>query len=190
MLHPESQKSAFEISDFDLMARTRTGNLAAFETLIHRHQQPLLNFFLRMGVYIDAEDLVQETFLRLYRYRMKYEPKAKFTTFLYTLARHAWVDSLRKAKKQEDILERTAVESPASDDKAMKQAGARLDVETALESLSDKLRPVVVLSLCQGLRYEEIAEILEIPVGTVKSRMSLALARLKEIFDDRSRDRS
>ena len=72
------------------------GDRDAFELLVRRHHQPLLNFFLRMGVDRDAEDLVQQTFIRLYNYRQRYRPSAKFTTFLYLLARQVWVDELRR----------------------------------------------------------------------------------------------
>jgi RNA polymerase sigma-70 factor (ECF subfamily) len=77
------------LSDRDLMGMVKLGQREAFEILVCRYQRALLNFFSRMGANIgDAEDMVQETFLRVFKYRFKYRPLAKFTTFLYTLARH------------------------------------------------------------------------------------------------------
>jgi len=170
-------------SDFELMDLIRRGQKEAFLVLVRRHQDPLVNLFRRLGAYTDAEDLVQETFLRLFKYRFKYRPDAKFTTFLYTLARHAWADSLRKVKKHETISERLQAEATGADTDGMHRAQQRMDAQSALHVLPEKLRVVVVMSLYQGLGYEEISETLGIPVGTVKSRMFLAINRLKEEFD-------
>ena len=90
-----------QLSDPDLMKRSAAGRQEAFETVVRRHQKPLLNFFRRMGAsYSEAEDMVQETFLRLFDYRFRYRPLAKFTTFLYRLASHVRVDGLRKLQRQ------------------------------------------------------------------------------------------
>lgn len=178
-----------ETPDPELMERVRSGDQDAFVRLIHRHQQSLVNFFRRLGAYSDAEDLAQETFLRVFRYRFKYRPVAKFTTFLYTVARHVWADGLRKTMRHEAISERVANESLVSDDGAIGHTQAAMDTQMALEKLSEKLRAVVVMSVYQGMKYDEIAEILDIPVGTVKSRMFTALNQLKEILDDRSREK-
>lgn len=172
-----------EPSDFDLMASIRDGDQGAFLTLVRRHQDALVNFFHRLGAYTDAEDLVQETFLRVFRYRDKYRPDAKFTTFLYTIGRHAWADGLRKQKKQETVSERVTLESSISDRVEVHGAEARMDAQVALDMLPEKLRIVLVMSFYQGLRYEEIAEILEVPVGTVKSRVFLAMERMREAFN-------
>lgn len=168
--------------DIDLMALVGRGRKEAFVELVRRYQRPLLNFFRKMGADTSAaEDLVQETFLRLFNYRDRYEPKAKFTTFLYTLARHTRVDHLRKMQRSprtEGNLE--SVEKPAA--RAV-NTNEKLDLRTALGGLSEKLRSVVVMSVYQGLKYQEIGEILEIPVGTVKSRMHLAVRELKGLLD-------
>jgi RNA polymerase sigma-70 factor (ECF subfamily) len=169
--------------DFALMARLRAGDTSAFAALIHRHQAALVNFFRRMGASNEAEDVAQETFLRVWRYRARYRPTAKFTTFLFTLARHAWADHLRRAQKQERVTERVGAETAPHDATAQEAARQRLDAQVALATLPEKLRLVVVMSLYQGLKYEEIATALDVPVGTVKSRMFLAMVRLKEVFD-------
>jgi RNA polymerase sigma-70 factor, ECF subfamily len=173
-----------ETEDAELMQRIKDGDQDAFLQLVRRYQGPLLNFFFRLGAYSDEEDLVQDTFLRVFSYRFRYKPVAKFTTFLYTLARHAWADSMRKAQRRENLSERISNEWPVSDDGAMNRISAKLDAQTALSKLSEKTRAVVVMSLYQGLKYEEISAILQIPVGTVKSRMFVALNQLKEILDD------
>ena len=167
------------------MRRTAAGEPSAFTALVARYQDQLLNFFCRMGAYTDAEDLVQETFVRLFNYRDRYRPTAKFTTFLYTIARHAWLDMLRKTRRRETLADELKEEEASTEyDGGMRQAFLSMDVQEALQQLPDKLRSVVILNLYQGLRYEEIATVLDIPEGTVKSRMFNALNQLKEIFQD------
>lgn len=166
-----------------LMMDVANGAQEAFVALIHKHQGPLVNFFRRMGAYQDGEDLAQETFIRLYKARVRYKPAAKFTTFLYVIARHVLADHGRKWFQRERLRIGLLRERPPAGE-ATRLAGGRMDVEAALGSLSDKLRSVVVLGIYQGLRYEEIARVLEIPVGTVKSRMNLAIKALREYMHE------
>ena len=171
-----------ETDDFALMAQVRAGREDAFRILVERHRRPLLNFFARMGAFNHGEDLAQETFVRLWNYRHKYKPAAKFTTFLYTLARHAWLDGVRRQIRFKLFSDRYREEMPAHTDGGLGQLRRELDVQAALDRLSPKLRDVLVLAVHQGLAYDEIAAILRIPVGTVKSRVFNALAALKETF--------
>ncbi len=130
----------------------------------------------------EAEDLVQETFLRLFGCRRTYRPSAAFVTFLYTLARHAWVDGVRKRRRRPEVELRTPDEPAVSGDDPERR-DPQPDLREALWSLSEKLRSVVVLSVCQGLKCREVAEVLGVPVGTVKSRRFLALKALREALD-------
>lgn len=172
-----------ELDAFDLMSQVKAGNHEAFAELVQRYQQSLLNFFCRMGAHREeAEDLTQETFLRLYAYHPRYHPSARFNTFLFTLARHVWADNVRKLKKWSRIGREPSL-WPETDDKAAARVEARMDIQTALDSLPEKLRVVVVMSIYEGLRYQDIAEILDIPVGTVKSRVFIALKQLRGKLD-------
>lgn len=170
--------------DEDLMLLVRdTDSHAAFEALVRRHTQNLLNYFGRCGVQQDAEDLAQKVFLRLYRYRGRYRVKAKFTTFLYLLARQVWIDDLRRRSRRErefadaqDEGRNIADDRPVSD---ASHVDNRADVRRALDTLPDAMRQVVVLGAFEERPYAEIAEILGIPEGTVKSRMFNALAKMK-----------
>ncbi|MDD5706820.1 MAG: RNA polymerase sigma factor [Kiritimatiellae bacterium] len=168
------------------MLQARQGERAAFETLVRRHQRPLLNFFLRMGVYTDAEDLVQQTFIRLYRYRQRYRPCAKFTTFLYLLARQVRIDELRRRRRREKAIAALAAASDREAPSAPPEGQAGLDdgVQRALSRLSERLRMVVVLGVLQERSYPEIADILRIPVGTVKSRMFNGLKELRRLLEE------
>ncbi len=174
------------MDDAALMLRVRGDDRDAFAVLVKRHQKMLLNFFARSGVQYDYEDLVQQTFLRLYRYRERYQPTAKVTTFLFLLARQVWIDELRRRKRHERLVDGlTAEPHPEHVEPVAANAGASggLDLEQALAALPEGLRQVVELGVYQDLPYAEVAEILAIPVGTVKSRMFNALAKLREFLD-------
>lgn len=174
-----------DAEDFQLMQAMRDGDPDAFAALMRRHQQSLANYFRRLGAYNDVDDLVQDTFLRLYRYRAKYRPQARFTTFIYTLARNAWFDSLRRKRTRERVAERVRNEPPAPPESVAAAPGAAgMDAERALGALEERLREVVVLSVMQGLSYRETADVLGIPVGTVKSRMFAALHELRRRFHE------
>lgn len=172
--------------DFELMKRiSERDDRQAFACLVARYQNFLLNFFLRSGVQYDAEDLVQQTFLRIYRYRAQYKPSAKFTTFLFMIARQVWIDELRKRDRRKQLSEKL-VEEPLQTQKEEPDPSSvvsrRIDLAKALQTLPEGLRQVVELGVYQDLPYQEISEILGIPVGTVKSRMFNALAKLRDVF--------
>ncbi len=161
------------MSDEELMSEAR------------RFERNLLNFFWRQGVqYSEGEDLVQETYLRLWKYRREYKPTAKLSTFLFLLARQVRIDDLRRRTRREGREESWGKDAEDSAPPETSVVDAREDVRWALAKLSDPLREVVELGVFQDLPYAEVSEILGIPVGTVKSRMSNALKRLKEVFDE------
>ena len=181
-----------QLDDADLMLRVRSqDDEAAFALLVSRHQKSLLNFFIRSGVQYDSEDLVQQTFLRLYRYRQRYVASAKFTTFLFLLARQVWIDELRRRQRRQRLAESLAAEpyeefaAPAAPSAGVE---GDLDLARALATLSEGLRQVIELAVYQDLPYTEVAEILKIPVGTVKSRMFNALAKLREMLGEKRGD--
>ena len=148
-----------------------------------KFEKNLLNFFWRQGVSSsEGEDLVQETYLRLWKYRREYKPTAKLSTFLFLMARQVRIDALRRQTRRENREESWGKEQPTSE--GPRAFGVREDVRWALAKLSEPLRDVIELGVLQDLPYAEVAEILGIPVGTVKSRMHNALKELKEIFDE------
>ena len=145
-------------------------------------EKNLLNFFWRQGVsYCEGEDLLQETYLRLWNYRDQYrETAAKFSTFVFTVARQVRIDALRRVTRRERREQVWNAERPATQDAVRME---REDVLWAVSRLSEPLREVVELGVFQDLPYAQISEILGVPVGTVKSRMSNALRKLKEDFE-------
>ncbi len=175
-MNEEKDKSAEE--DISLMLAAKAGELDAFSTLVKKHQNSLMNFFRRCGVYTDIEDMAQETFLKLYRVRSTYEAKAKFTTFLYLLARQVMIDHIRKQERRADVLEKYSEEAPQFEP-PNEHKGEGNDVLAALDTLTPALRETIVLVVMQGMAYQEAADILGVPLGTIKSRVSVGLERLK-----------
>ena len=177
-----------DVDDILMERICRDGDERAFAELVRRFGKKLLNFFIRSGVQYDAEDLVQQTFLRLYRYRDRYTRRAKVSTFLFILARQVWIDELRKRKPRERLADEFAGEvaqdvAPSAADEV---AGAgSVDLAAALAKLPEGMRQVVELGVYQDLPYSEIAEILGIPEGTVKSRMFNALAQLRNLLGEK-----
>ena len=149
-----------------------------------KFRRNLLNFFWRSGVSpFEGEDLVQETYLRLWKYRREYVPTAKLSTFLFLLARQVRLDALRRETRRERRAKSWG--SGRSDVSEASPACEREEVRRAVARLPEPMREVVELGVFQELPYAEVAEILEIPVGTVKSRMYNAIRKLKEMLDDK-----
>jgi RNA polymerase sigma-70 factor (ECF subfamily) len=178
------------------MAAFAEGDAEAFAALYDRYSKRLISFFYRMcydrGL---AEDLTQDTFIRLLRSASRYRPEASFKTYLYTIARNLMIDRHRSRKSAPKTVSTeirvredggtlgSLVESrePGTVDSIANREAADL-VRRALQDLPEGQRAVFLLADGQGLKYREIAEILEIPVGTVKSRMNAAVSTLRGIL--------
>ncbi len=173
------------------LIRFREGDLEAFEKLVRAYQRRLLGFFRSLGADAQtAEDLTQETFLRIFGARESYTPDAPFRTFVFRIARNLWIDRYRarKVRPREDELEdgsgqeepEERFESPVGG--PLEEAARSEEIEMlrrAIEELPPKHREVLSLVAGQGLSHPEVAEILGIPVGTVKSRMHAAVRLLR-----------
>jgi RNA polymerase sigma-70 factor (ECF subfamily) len=173
-------------SDERLMLRFRQGEVRAFEELVRRHRTPVFSFLLRLtGDRGRAEDLCQETFLRVVRAAEAWEPRALFRTWLYAVARNqAQDEARRKAFRRTEADADPAAAAGASDapDPEAAAAGALLrpKLEAALAALPEEQREVFLLREHAGLRFPEIAEVTGVPENTVKSRMRYALEALRE----------
>lgn len=147
-----------------------------------KYQKRLLNYFWRQGVpYSESQDLVQETYLRLWKYRDEYQRLARMTTFLFLLARQVRIDALRSGIRRLRREEKWAKERLTSVDPATAE---HEDIRWALKKLTPPLREAVELVVFQDMSYVEAAALLGIPIGTLKSRMSNALRKLKEAFNE------
>jgi RNA polymerase sigma-70 factor, ECF subfamily len=157
-----------------LIRAAAAGDLAAFEQLVRAYQQHVWRFVRRLlGDAAAAEDVTQETFLRVFRRLPTFTFGAKFSTWVFQIARNAGIDELRSRQRRSRLASVTAAPVPSA-----APPEARLEIEAALSSLPVELREAVVLVEVLGLRYHEVATVLGIPEGTVKSRMFTARSRL------------
>ncbi len=177
-------------SDEDLIERFQNGDLYAFDLIVKRYKNQLLNFVYRfLGNAEEAEDLVQETFLRVYRNRKAYQKVAKFSTWIYTIAGNLAKTELRKRKRRKFFsisdLGYNEKDYDISDEayNPEKDVDGRMKEEIIhreIEELSPKFREVIILRDVQQLSYEEISQIVNIPLGTVKSRVNRGRLKLQE----------
>lgn len=183
------------VTDEELMEEYGRGDASAFEALLRRHQKPVLNFIFRyVGIRAVAEDLTQDVFMRIIRRAKSYKREAKFTTWLYTIARNICVDhsrrmvhrraaSLDHPVRRGDDDARPLGESIADRraDVAREAIGRQLGqrIREAVEGLAEDQREVFLLREVAGLQFKEIADIVGIPENTAKSRMRYALEKLR-----------
>jgi RNA polymerase sigma factor (sigma-70 family) len=168
------------VPDEDVMLQVRNGEVEMLGVLFDRYQTPLYNFYSKMtqdGVV--SEDLVQEVFLRILRYRQSYRPGTAFRTWMYQIARNTRLDQVRKVRP-ETTLASEPVAASLSDSAQQQQEAAMLQL--ALMQLPEDKREILVLSRFQELQYDEIARLLGCEVGAVKVRVHRALQQLREVF--------
>jgi RNA polymerase sigma-70 factor (ECF subfamily) len=178
-------------TDLKLMLRVRSGDSESFDELLRRHRAPLLNYFYRMvRDHALAEDLAQEVFLRVYRARERYEPDAKFTTWLYRIATNLALNAIRDRRgkwntaEAEDgdagePLEARFVDSrPTVEQELMRSDRGKL-VREAVEALPENQRAAVILHKYQDVDYRQIAQILDISESAVKSLLFRAYESLR-----------
>lgn len=183
-------------SDEELIAEFQAGNEAAFNLLVGRFKDPLTNFVFRfIGDWDECNDVVQETFIRLYRNKHSYRPVARFSTWLYTIATNLAKTQLRRRKrrailffggKSEDGSEPLfdVPDEKSRTDSLVESSLTEDRIQQALNRLSAKYREVVVMRDVQELTYEEIAEITGMKIGTVKSRINRGRSQLQEMLKD------
>jgi len=179
------------------------GEERAFEELMDRHRVELINFFFQLvWDRHNAEDLAQEVFVRLYTNAPGYKPTAKFRSYLYRVARSCWIDQHRRTKSRR--LERSldaetdtgaslsdvlVVLAEQPEESARKDEFVK-DLVGAIDNLPTDHKVVFILSQVEGLRYKEISEVLNIPEGTVKSRMFACLKKIRETLRVNSTQRN
>lgn len=178
----------------ELMLRVAAGEVAAFTPLVERVLPRLLGYFRRLGADAAlAEDCAQETLLRVYRHRERYVAKARFVTYLFHVARNHWIDVYRHRRagptmisadagggKDGEGIARDLPAAATAPDERERAHELRRALDAAIGALGTEHREVFVLAQIEGLKYQEIGEILSIPVGTVKSRMHTATRQVRE----------
>lgn len=178
------------VSDEQLIAKFQLGDLQAFDILVRRYKDQLLNFVYRfVGNRSDAEDIVQETFLRVYKNKHMYKEIAKFSTWVYTIAGNLAKTELRRRKRHKIfsvsnfVNEERDYDIPDREHSPEKKVDSAIQeeiIQKAIEKLPAKFKEVIILRDIQGFAYEEISQILNIPLGTVKSRVNRGRLKLQE----------
>ena len=179
-----------------LVKRAKQGDMHAFEELILQHEKIVYNVALRMMNHSeDAKDISQEVFLKAYRNIGNFDERSQFSTWIYRITANTCIDEMRKRKGrqsfslEEGSMQRQVADAGETPEESMLREEQKSEILQALESLSPEHKVAVILRDIKGLSYEEIAEILELTLGTVKSRISRGRNQLKqEILKLREQD--
>ncbi|MGH7179659.1 MAG: RNA polymerase sigma factor [Tepidisphaeraceae bacterium] len=180
---PDAQQYLRQPDDGELVRRARGGDAAAFHELVNRHAQPLFGLaYTLLGNAHDAEDVVQETFAGAFRSLRTFEHRSSVRTWLSRiLVNQAALHRRRQGPIRMKSLEHsTAI--PIEPGSASAGVDAKLDLIAALQKLTDEHRAVIVLREIERMSYDEMAQVLNVPRGTVESRLHRARAELKELL--------
>ena len=186
-------------SDEELLGKFQSGRREAFGALVRRYQAELFGYLRRyLGDHTLAEDVIQNTFLQVFLKISQYEPGRAAKPWLYTIATHQAIDALRRQSRHQvlSIDQNRDDDSQSSLPQLMSLAESKQPspleqvegeerrelVRAGVERLPDFLKQVLILAYYQGLKYSDVAEIVGIPVGTVKSRLHSALVKLQEFW--------
>ncbi|HYL98048.1 MAG TPA: sigma-70 family RNA polymerase sigma factor [Blastocatellia bacterium] len=181
-------------TDHELLAAIRDGDEFAFQEIVRRYTNPIINFVYRMlGDYERATELTQETFIRVFTSASRYQASYSFSTYIYRIASNLAISELRQRKRRrlvpllshftDDNGEQMEMDIPDANplqDQSLIEVERKKAVAKAINSLPAKYRVAVVLRDIEGLSYENIAEVLKLSEGTVKSRINRARNLLKE----------
>ena len=173
--------------------RAKRGDMDAFEKLILQHEKIVYNLAFRMMYYSeDAKDISQEVFLKAYRNIGNFDERAAFSTWLYRITYNTCIDEMRRQKgkqsysledeleNEDGVMQRQVADSGDTPEEAILKKEQRAEILQVLDTLSEEHKMAIILRDVKGLSYEEIAEILQISLGTVKSRISRARNQCKQ----------
>ena len=187
-----------QLSDTDLMELVKQGDYCAFDELYKRYRGPISRFLFSLTWDQEmAEDCLQEVFFRLFQARHRYQPTGKFSTYVFQIAKNYYIGLRRKERNRSEkvsiVQERADGRSPLDsvlanerlDPEAhLMQEYRRWRIRRAIQMLSEGQKLVFVMSHFEDMKYTEIAEVLQIPVGTVKSRMFKAVSSLRALLKE------
>ena len=186
---------AIHVTDHELVARARKGSEAAYRELLGRYQRPVFSLVYRMVRDREqAEDLAQETFVKVFNHIERYDPKYKFSSWIFKIATNLTIDALRKKEPQtvsidgsrhartDEEMEATRITVASEEQNPEEELESRelgSEIERAIGGLRPEYRTAVVLRHVEGRAYEEIAEIMGVPLGTVKTYIHRARGELR-----------
>ncbi len=183
------------LTDGELIETAIRGREDGFEELVRRYQRPITGYIYRMLNNYDASlDVTQEVFIKVYNSLGRYSSEYKFSTWLYRIAHNAAIDYMRRNSVNQQSLEtenadgtyQLQIESPQPNPEQERERSEwRREIETVVKCLPQVYRELILLRHAQDLSYDEIAEITNLPLGTVKNRLFRAREMMREIFIER-----
>ncbi len=183
------------LTDGELIVNAIGGREDNFEELVRRYQRPITGYVFRMLNNYDASlDVTQEVFIKVYNSLEKYSAEYKFSTWLYRIAHNAAIDWMRRNSVNQQSLEtenadgsyQLQIESPQPNPEQMRERSEwRAEIESVVKCLPPVYRELILLRHTQDLSYDEIAEVTNLPLGTVKNRLFRAREMMREIFVER-----
>lgn len=182
-------------SDGELILDSIGGKEEGFEELVLRYQRPITGYVFRMlGDYESSLDVTQEVFIKVYKSLSRYSSEYKFSTWLYRIAHNAAIDHMRRNSISAQSLEtenadgtyQLQIESPnPSPEQDRERSEWRTEIDEVVKRLPEAYRHLILLRHSQDLSYDEIAEITDLPLGTVKNRLFRAREMMRDIFIER-----
>jgi len=184
-----------KMTDVELIAKAIRGREDGFEELVRRYQRPITNYVYRMlNDYDSSLDVTQEVFIKVYNSLKKYSSEYKFSTWLYRIAHNAAIDHMRRNTVNQQSLEtengdgayQLQIESPNPTPEQDRELSEwRTEIEAVVKCLPTAYRDLILLRHSRDLSYDEIAEVTQLPLGTVKNRLFRAREMMREIFIER-----
>lgn len=181
--------AALDTAEAQLIENAQKGDRQAFGELVTMHHQGVFNITYRMcGDVHLAEDVAQDAFIRAWQNLPRYQPRAAFKSWLYRIAHNAMLDVFRKQRETVDVDEVQIPAEGESMDERLERKDRAAQVQRAVLSLPPASRAVLVLREYESLSYQEIAETLDIPIGTVMSRLNFARGKMRDLLSDLMED--
>ncbi len=184
-----------KLSDVELIEKAIGGRDDEFEELVRRYQRPITGYVYRMLNNYDASlDVTQEVFIKVYNSLARYSSEYKFSTWLYRIAHNAAIDYMRRNSVNQQSIEaenadgtyQLQIESPRpTPEQEREQSEWRAEIEMVIKCLPTIYRELIFLRHTQDLSYDEIAEVTNLPLGTVKNRLFRAREMMREMFVER-----
>ena len=189
-----NQKNRYQYTDEELIASFQNGNEQAYIELVRRYRNRLMTFvFMFIGDMESSEDIVQDTMIKVFTHKHYYKEIAKFSTWIYTIAGNLAKTELRKRKRRKVTLlsqmntDDRKYEIPSTElqsEDIVQSEYTERDIQKAILQLPLHFRTVVILRDIQELSYEEISNIVNVPLGTVKSRINRARLQLQQTLKE------
>jgi RNA polymerase sigma-70 factor, ECF subfamily len=193
--HAIEMEGIEKLTDVELIAGAIAGQADGFEELVRRYQRPITSYVYRMlGDYESSLDVTQEVFIKVYNSLSRYSVEYKFSTWIYRIAHNAAVDHLRRNTVTPQSLEAENADGSfqiqlesrgSSPEEDRERSEWRVEIDAVVRCLPAAYRDLILLRHSRDLSYDEIAEVMNLPLGTVKNRLFRAREMMRELFIER-----